>query len=179
MRKNTFPTSTIVCLTASFLYLGYASIGLFQDHYIGEHFDRTEHLQFRLQMFSAIIPLAVQVFQYRALRSYKVYFTWLLFSLILIGFEIAFYKDKSLIVRDDWSAMTGFKSLFLFLLWFQGCRRLNKYFSNAELILPASDISQPKVNGLPYDYHDKQFLTVLDYIALFGAWILIIVSTMN
>jgi hypothetical protein len=104
--KKGFPILSIVCLGAAFLYLVYASIGLFQDHYIGEHFEKAMQLQWRLQMFSLILP-------------------------------------------------------------------------GAELVLPASDNAQTQVDGNPYDAGEKRYLTVLDYIALLGAWVIIPVCIFN
>lgn len=179
MQKKDFPVISIVCLGAAFLYLVYATMGLFRDHYIGEHFKEAMDLQWRLQMFSIILPFGVQVFQYRALRSKKVYFAWLMFSIILLGFSFAFNKDRSLIVREGLSSMNGFKNLFVFLLWFQLCRLISKRLYGAELIMPAKDISQTKVNNRPYDFGEKRYLTVFDYIALVGAWIIIAISSLN
>jgi hypothetical protein len=179
MEKKGFPILSTICLVAAFMYLVYASIGLFQDHYIGEHFKKAMDLQFRLQMFSIILPFGVQLFQYKALRSKMVYFTWVIFSIMLIGLYLAFIKDRSLIVREGLSAMTGFKNLFAFLLWFQLCRLLSKRLYGVELVMPSEDMFQTKVGGRPYDTDDKRYLTVLDYIALVGAWIIIIISTFN
>jgi hypothetical protein len=179
MAKKGFPMLSIVCLVAAFLYLVYASIGLFQDHYIGEHFKKAMDLQFRLQLFSVILPFGVQIFQYKALRSTKVYLAWMIFSIMLLGLYFAFIKDRSLIVSEGLSGMTGFKNLFFFLLWFQLCRLLSKRLYGAELVMPSEDMSQTKVDGRPYNTGDKRYLTLLDYIALVGAWIVIIVSTFN
>jgi hypothetical protein len=179
MEKKGFPVLTIVCLAAAFLYLVYAGIGLFQDHYIGEHFKKAMDLQWRLQMFSIILPFGVQLFQYKALRSKIVYFTWMIFSIMLIGLSHAFMKDRSLMVDEGRSSMNGFKNLFVFLLWFQFCRLLSKKLYGIELVMPSKDISQTKVDGRPYDIGDKRFLTVLDYIALVGSWIVIAISTLN
>jgi hypothetical protein len=178
MEKKGFPIFSIVCLGAAFLYLIYASIGLFQDHYIGEHFEKAMHLQSQLQWCSLILPFGVQLFQYKALRRGRVYFAWLIISLIPLGLYFAFIGDRSLI-DDDLSAMNGFKTLFVFLLWFQLCRQLSKRIYGAELILPAQDMLQTKVGGKPYDTEDKRYLTVMDYIALVGAWIIIPVCIFN
>ncbi len=179
MEKTGFPVLSIVCLGAAFLYLVYASLGLFQDHYIGEHFKEAMDLQWRLQMFSIILPFGVQLFQYKALRSKKVYFAWLIFSIILLGLYFTFIKDRSLIVREGLSSMNGFKTLFIFLLWFQLCRLLSKRLYGAELVLPAQDMFQTKVDKKPYDTGDKRYLTVLDYIAMVGVWIIIPICIFN
>jgi hypothetical protein len=179
MEKKGFPILSIVCLVAAFLYLVYASIGLFRDHYIGEHFKEAIDLQWRLQMFSLILPFGVQLFQYRSLRSKKVYFAWLIFSIIPLGLYFTFIKDRSLIVSEGLSSMNGFKTLFIFLLWFQLCRLLSKRLYGAELVLPATDMDQFKLDNRPYDTGDKRYLTVVDYVALVGAWIIIPVSIFN
>ena len=147
MEKKGLPILSIVCLVAAFLYLVYASMGLFQDHYIGEHFKKAMDLQFRLQMFSIILPFGVQLFQYKALRSKKVYFAWVIFSIMLIGLYYAFMKDRSLMVDEGRSSMTGFKNLFVFLLWFQLCRLLSKRLYGLELVMPSEDMFQTKVGG--------------------------------
>jgi len=179
MEKKGFPVLTIVCLAAAFLYLVYAGIGLFQDHYIGEHFKKAMDLQWRLQMFGAILPFGVLIFQYKALRSIKVYVVWMIFSIMLIGLYYAFMKDRSLMVDEARSSMNGFKNLFVFLLWFQLCRLLSKRIYGVELVMPSKDMYQIKVDGRPYDLGDKRFLTVLDYIALVGSWIVIAISNFN
>jgi hypothetical protein len=179
MEKKGFPILSIVCLGAAFLYLVYASIGLFQDHYIGEHFQEAIHLQSRLETFSTILPFGVQLLQYKALRSKKVYFAWLIFSIILLGIYFTFIKDRSLIVREGLSSMNGFKTLFIFLLWFQLCRLLSKRLYGAELVTPAQDMFQTKLDNRPYDTEDKRYLTVLDYIAFVGSWVIIFISSFN
>ena len=179
MGKKGFSVLSIICLVAALLYSVYACIGLFQDHYIGEHFKMAMDLQWRLQLFSLILPFGVQLFQYKALRNKTVYFAWMIFSIVLLGLYLAFIKDRSLIVREGLSAMTGFKNLFVFLLWFQLCRLISKRLYGVELVMPSKDIYQTKIAGRPYDTEDKRYLTVVDYIALVGAWIVIIISSFN
>lgn len=179
MKKEGFPIFSIACLGAAFLYLVYVGIGLFRDHYIGEHFREAIDLQFRLEIFSITLPFGVQLFQYKALRRKKVYFAWLIYSIILLFIYFAFIKDRSLIVSEGLSSMNGFKTLFIYLVWFQLCRLVSKRLYGAELVMPAQDIYQTKLDGSPYDTEDKRYLTVLDYVAFMGAWIIIPVSSFN
>jgi hypothetical protein len=122
---------------------------------------------FTILSFSSLAILVL--FQYRELRKWPVYMSWIALTLILFSLSFYFKKDAALILNSGKSAALTLKSPFFFLLNYLGFNELSKRYFSTQLILP------PRYSI--YDTEEGRNSNILDSLALISGIITTIVSS--
>lgn len=112
------------------------------------------------------IPFVLMVFQYKQLRKIRVFIAWFVLSLILLAIFL-FIEIGLISFTDDYLyACRGLKIPILFLISFYFFRIISKSIWKTELILPS--------RGDSFDTEEGRKTNLIDYIAFFSYWLIIL-----
>ena len=116
------------------------------------------------------IPSILMMFQYRQLRKSKVFLIWLIICLLLFGVFL-FVKIASISLTDEYSyGFRGLKTPIVFLTAFYFFRKISNSVWKTELIIP------PRYSR--FDDEEGRKTNLMDYIAFFSYWPILILTFM-
>ena len=155
------------CLGATFLFLLWVIINLFWRN------DDEVALQELLFWLTLLVPFEILLFQYKAIRNWRIYYCWLVIGLAMLFLYFRFRNDESLININGYSRANGLKATILVLIYFGICRAMSKYIFGTELILPSNKLF---TSGSPYDQDEGRNENFMDFVAFFGIILIIVLS---
>lgn len=119
-----------------------------------------------IMILSFGIPFILTAFQYRQLRKTKVFIVWLLICMSLFGLFLYLKYNSILFTNEDLYQIRGLKAPTYFLIAFYLFRKISTSIWNTELIMPS--------RGNRYDTEEGRKTNLMDYIAFFSYWLIIV-----